>query len=84
MCKLEIEFLINLWKSSVKIWVSAAPQALKLTCVDLVRLKGEYVSGLFCEFDSFEAGARKMSPVVCEFYDRDTQRVTRQKATVWI
>lgn len=67
--------------------MSAAPQAIEIDPrgpVALVRLQGEYVSDLSCQVDSFEAGARKMSPVVCEFCERDTQRVTRQKATVWI
>lgn len=50
--------------------------------VDLVHSEREYVSGLCYQSDSFEASARKTSPT--EFYEGDTQEVTRQKATVWI
>lgn len=55
--------------------MSAALQAIEIDPCnprDLVRSQREYVSGLCGQFDSFEAGARKMSPIVCEFYEGDT------------
>lgn len=75
MTMYKLEFLGNLWKSSLKIWVSAALQPFEIDLcnpIGFVHSQREYVSGLCHQFDSFEAGARKMSQIVCEFFEGDT------------
>lgn len=55
--------------------MSAALQAIEIdVCnpIDLVLSQRGYVSGLCGQFDSFEAGARETSQIVCDFSEGDT------------
>ena len=64
ICKFETIFFCSLWKSSHNIWATAAIQAIETDLcnpVDLVCSQTEYVSGLCCQFESFEASGRKIS-----------------------